>query len=297
MKIAAVVVCFHPDHARLRATCDRIIGDGVVPILVDNSEPPELERDGQFADCAVIANGENLGIARAQNLGVAAAVREGAGAVVFFDQDSVVAPGLIPALRDALRPGAPDVVAPVSLDATGSFEYQPTRVGRLGAQVKVSRIGHAAPYPVDIVISSGTMATMEALEKAGGMDEDLFIDFVDLEWCLRCRRHGVPIRVVPAAVMKHPVGGEAISLGFTTVLRHSPLRCYYQIRNSALLFRKASVPFVLAAREAGVLAVHKLLLLAAVPNRMTYLRAYVAGVRDGVMGVRGRRPGSGPGGT
>ena len=151
------------------------------------------------------------------------------------------------------------------------------------------RPAEVEPYAVDIVISSGTAATVETFERAGLMDEDLFIDFVDTEWCLRCRRRNIPIHVMPGAVMIHSVGSRSIDLRFTTVSVHSPVRCYYQIRNCFLLFRKESVPLLLAVRETVVVLVHKSLLLLSVSNRGEYLRAFAQGLYDGLIGATGKK--------
>ena len=71
---------------------------------------------------------------------------------------------------------------------------------------------------------------------------------------------------------------------------HSPLRCYYQIRNCFRLFAKESVPLLLAVREIAVVLMHKILLLMCVANKTTYLKAFFQGVYDGVTGVTGKKP-------
>lgn len=290
MRVFAVIVCYNPDLANLRQTCASLLSSNAEVILVDNSEASYLERSGQFADCSLIVNGENLGIARAQNLGIKRAVDSGAEVVVFFDQDSTIDPGFLATLLAPLKPGVPAVVAPVSRDAVQGFEYAPTRVSRYGTHEKIYADGRVAPYEVDIVLSSGTAATVETFVRAGVMDEGLFIDFVDLEWCLRCRRANIPIKVVPSAEMMHSVGTRSIDLRFATVLVHSPARCYYQIRNCIRLFSTDSVPLLLAVREAALLMAHKSLLLIGVTNRYAYIKAYAEGVYDGVKGILGRNP-------
>lgn len=290
MKVFAVIVCYSPDLGHLRETCDSLVRSNAEVILVDNSEQSYLSRTAQFPDCTLIVNGENFGIARAQNIGIRRAVESGAEVVVFFDQDSRIGPGLLASLLAPLKLGVPAVVAPVSRDATKGFEYPPTRVTKHGMQEKVYADDRVAPYEVDIVLSSGTAATVETFERAGVMDEDLFIDFVDIEWCLRCRSRNIPIHVVPTAVIEHSVGSRSIDLRFATVLVHSPVRCYYQIRNCFRLFSRESVPLLLAIREATLLVVHKSLLMLVMPNRGAYLRAYAEGLYDGLKGVTGTNP-------
>ena len=121
-------------------------------------------------------------------------------------------------------------------------------------------------------------------------DEGLFIDFVDTEWCLRCRSKQISIRVVPSAVMHHRIGSRSISLGVVTVFVHSPIRCYYQLRNCFHLFRKRHVPFVFALRETASVFSNRALLLLFVPNRSAYVKAYFRALRDGAKGVTGAIP-------
>jgi rhamnosyltransferase len=146
------------------------------------------------------------------------------------------------------------------------------------------------PYPVDVVISSGTVATVEAFEIAGLFDEDLFIDFVDTEWCLRCRSKMIPIRVIPTAVMENRIGSRPFSFGFGTVFVHTPTRCYYQIRNCLLLFRKRHVPVLYAIRELVGIFYNRILLLFIVDEKASYLRAYSCALIDGFRGVTGIKP-------
>ena len=289
LKVVAVVVCYSPDIAQLRQTCLCLLRSNSAVILVDNTEKSYVEGSGEFSDCTVITNGENVGVARAQNIGIRQAVDSGADVVVFFDQDSRIGPGFLPALLAPLTAGYPAVVAPVSYDAAKGFEYPSLKVSKHGLQQKVHVNGRVEPYVVDIVISSGTATTVETFDRAGEMDEEFFIDFVDTEWCLRCRRRNIPIHVVPAAVMIHSVGSRSIDLGFATVSVHSPLRCYYQIRNCLQLFRKESVPLILAARETVVVSVHKILLLMCVSNRAAYIKALAKGLYDGLTGATGKK--------
>jgi rhamnosyltransferase len=290
VNVTAVVVCYHPDLDHLRRTCRRLIAEGASVVVVDNSEESPLRDLDALPDCTMIVNGENLGMARAQNIGIARAVANGAQVVIFLDQDSTIPPDFMRNLLASMTLGAPLVLAPVYRDHAKGFEYPSLRLTPFGLLRKVFAGDRAIPYDVDVVISSGSAATVETFERAGVMDEDFFIDFVDTEWSLRCRQHGVPVRVVPTVTMQHSVGSRSIRLGLVTLLVHNPTRCYYQIRNCLQLFHKESVPLALAVRETAVLGLHKILLLIFVSRRGTYLRAYVDAVRDALRGITGRRP-------
>lgn len=290
MKATAVVVCYGPEVDRLRTMASVLHASGARAVFVDNSEPGVLSGMELPGDPVTIVNGENLGIAVAQNQGVRRALADGAELVAFFDQDSILHGGMLRELLAAADPSRAMVVAPVIRDEVRNFEFPSLVICPSGRRRKVYSNARTEPYPVDVVISSGMVATAKALTAAGSMDESLFIDSVDTEWCLRCRRRGVAIYIVPRAVMRHSVGSSSVELGFTIVAVHSPLRSYYQIRNSLLLLRNPNVPRLMAIREVTAVLGHKLLLLfTGGRSRREYLAAYFDGLRDGLRGASGRR--------
>jgi rhamnosyltransferase len=290
VKVYSIIVCYRPDVSRLLGLCERLRLDGSTMILVDNTEQPYLTHRQLPRDCELITLGLNTGIAHAQNVGVAAATAAGADVVAFFDQDSTIEPGLLRALVGPLNLGTPDIVSPLYCDDASKVELPSLRVNRYGMTRAVHRGDSSGPYSVDVVISSGTAATREVFEVAGGFDEGLFIDFVDTEWCFRCRSKQIPIRVVPSAVMHHRIGSKSIDLGFVMIFVHSPLRCYYQLRNCFHLFRKDHIPFLFALRETASVFLSRALLLLFVSQRSTYVKAYLRALRDGAKGVTGGMP-------
>jgi rhamnosyltransferase len=289
VKVHAVVVCFHPQLERVRALGDALAAAGVAVVLVDNTEQGYLQGAGLPGNCALVALGANTGIAHAQNVGIAQARRDGAQVIIFFDQDSMPDGDFVSVLIAPLKPGVPGVVGPRCHDEKSGLELPATRLNRMGLPRPVFTAAAAGPVPVDIIIASGSAATVETFDVAGTMDEAFFIDFVDTEWCLRCRSRNVPVTVVPGAVMAHTLGSRSVRVGPLTVLVHSPLRCYYQIRNCFLLFRRTHVPWLFALREAFSVIFGRILLLLFVPNRWAYLRAYLAAFRDGLRGAAGKR--------
>jgi rhamnosyltransferase len=183
----AVVVSYFPDPGKLQQLCQALALEASV-IVVDNTPAPpaRLATDS----CTWIANGENLGIASAQNIGIREALRQGAQAVAFFDQDSELSAQLLPTLRAALAESGAGVVVPVCSDAATGKEYPSFRLNRFGWPVPVYLGCAEEPVPVDLAISSGSLAASIVFQKAGLMDDGLFIDYVDFEWWARVRAQG-----------------------------------------------------------------------------------------------------------
>jgi rhamnosyltransferase len=290
VNVHCIIVCYHPDISRLVRLCENVLADGSKAILVDNTEAPCLKYTMLPDGCSLITLGFNSGIAHAQNVGVAKALARGAEILLFFDQDSKVEPGLLNSLVGSLDTGIPEIVAPLCIDDASDSAEPAERVNRYGFSTRVHHAKALTRYPVDIVISSGTAATREVFELAGTFDEAFFIDYVDAEWCLRCRSKNIPIYVVPRAVMRHSVGSGHIRIGPFSIQTHSAARCYYQIRNCFLLFRRPHVPPVWASRQLLSVILSRMLLLFFVKPRSAYLRSYLFAVRDGLQGIGGAAP-------
>lgn len=286
----SIVVAYCSEVAPLHALCARLSAEGSCVVVIDNTEQPSITAAQLPPGTRLVSLGANTGIAHAQNVGVSVAVGGGAEVVVFFDQDSTFEPGFLRALVAPLRRGSADVVSPRCVDVDSRAEMPSQRLATFGRVEDVFCADASTPCQTDIVISSGTAATAEAIALAGPLDEDFFIDFVDTEWCLRCRSKRIPIRVVPQAVMFHRIGSRSIAQGNLTITIHSPVRCYYQVRNSLHLFRRQHVPWLFAAREMASVLLNRLLLLRHVNRRTDYLIAYAQGIRDGLLGVVGAKP-------
>jgi rhamnosyltransferase len=287
MKIYAIVVCYYPDLPSVSRLCRALRSGGCTVVLVDNTEESRLS--GAVPDVDIIALGANTGIAHGLNVGIEHALRHGAEIVIYFDQDSEIEDDFIPSLLAPLQPGVPGVVSPVCVDKSKGDELPSQCLNRFGLLVKEYRRNRTLPYNVDVVVTSGTATTAVTCEIAGLMDDNLFIDSVDTEWCLRCRSKGIPILVVPAATMKHSVGINTIDLGFMKVLVHPPLRCYYQIRNCFVLLRKRHVPLATAVREMCGIFAHRFVLLFFVKQKWVYVRNYCLAIMHGVRGIVGKK--------
>lgn len=81
------------------------------------------------------------------------------------------------------------------------------------------------------------------------MDESLFIDYVDTEWCLRAIAKGYKVYAATSAKMSHAIGDKAIKVLAWHVPVHSAFRRYYRLRNGLLLARMKHIPPLIKVRE------------------------------------------------
>jgi len=290
-KTYSVIVCYRPDLQQLQRLCKELIVGGSKVVLIDNTKEPYLENHMLPANCQLITLGHNSGIAHAQNIGVDAIIKAGGEVIAFFDQDSQIETKMFKLLISELNLGKSDIVSPRCLDNLNHIELPALVVNRYGIARPKYSLNSTHPYQVDIIISSGTVATKEVFQVSRNFDEDLFIDYVDTEWCLRCRKKDIPIRVVPSAIMYHRIGKNTIKIGPLTVQVHSPERCYYQIRNCFHLFRKCHIPFLFAAKEVLSIYINRMLLLFLVESPILYVKTYLHATIDGLLGVVGAKAG------
>jgi rhamnosyltransferase len=113
------------------------------------------------------------------------------------------------------------------------------------------------------------------------MREDLFIDFVDVEWCLRARSKGFVVLGVCAAGMTHSLGDTHIySVGRMRHV-HSPLRLYYQVRNALWLYRSPQIAFGWKLVSSWRLLLKCGFYVLRVQPRSSYCQQIALGLKDG----------------
>lgn len=246
VRAGAVVVSYHPELEGLERLVAAIAPQVEVVWVVDNgsAEPAcrALEALCARHGAELVLYGANRGIAAAHNEGLRRGQSLGLDAVVLFDQDSVPADDLVARLVAASRTHGGERIAaagPVWVDERSGRRGAFYRV-RGGRIVAVPADPAQAAQPVDFLISSGTLVWLAAVRAIGPMREDLFIDHVDTEWCLRAGHAGWHLLGVPGAVIRHALGDATrrVWLGrWREVALHSPVRNYYEVRNTLLLLR------------------------------------------------------------
>lgn len=287
MHIAAVIVTFNPNKDNVRKLVADLNASGVFCCVVDNSAPSRMENLFGMEN-ALIPLGENFGIAAAQNIGIKRCISLGAQKIIFFDQDSMIEPTLIERLDSTFSDSSVSIAAPIFYDIKKGFGYDLVSINRLGIRRKIKPESIDQCVDVTVVISSGTLVKSNIFDVVGLMNEDLFIDYVDTEWCLRCAAHGIFIRVNSGAQMRHAIGDQSLMLLGYRVPVHGALRRYYRVRNSFLLLRIPTVPKLVAIREVVFSTVHQLIIVWHATNKLDYIRFYLRAVRDGVAGVTGK---------
>jgi rhamnosyltransferase len=220
--IAAVVVLYNPGLDVLDNIGSYL--DAVEAVfVVDNSEvplPPLAEKLALLPKTVYLPQYENVGIARALNLGAERAIARGCSLLLTMDQDSRALPDMVEIMVGCL--------AGRNLDQVGMLApFHVTKAGH--------RPGREACQEVMTPMTSGCLLNLRAFREIGPFLEELFIDFVDNEYCLRLRARGFSVLRANGAFLEHSVG-DIRKFGPFIATNHSPLRRYYKTRNRFLVF-------------------------------------------------------------
>lgn len=297
-EVCAVVVTYFPQPDELAEVLNKIGAQVGGLLVIDNGTPPEV-LDGVLSRslpgrAVVVRNSANEGLGSAYNQAARWARSQGFSYLLLMDQDSRVAPNLVKCLVDAHRRLAVEVpLAAVGAAFVDAHTGRPAPFIRIGFPFNRKIFGQGAePVECDFLISSGTLVELEIFDRVGGLDESLFIDNVDLEWCFRARARGYCLFGVPSARMEHRIGDAVRSLpfGLGQVVVHSPARLYYMMRNRVLLYTRAETPRVWTLQDIPRLVLKLFRLSMFVPPRWRNMRAMLRGITDGACGRSGRGP-------
>ena len=244
-RIIAIVVTYQPVLAVLEQLLDALILQVDSVVMVDNGSHVDLQawnNAHQTLHSIVLPLGDNKGIAAAHNAGIRFARESGAKFVLLMDQDSIPAPDMVERLVAAATDW-PSLAAagPRYLDERRNNPPPFIRIRGLTLDRRACAAADSIVH-VDYLISSGCLIPMSVLNKIGDMRDDLFIDYVDIEWGLRARRHGLQSYGVCSAHMKHSLGDHPLKFFNVSIPLHSPLRHYYHFRNAVLLYKEPWVP-------------------------------------------------------
>jgi rhamnosyltransferase len=294
--VCAVIVSYCPDLSRLQALVESVAQQADLVVIVDNGSSSDalsfLRHLVESAGIKLIEFGENRGIAAAHNAGIHYAMENAFIYVLLLDHDSRLLPDCVPQLLQASRRLAASgvkvaAVGPQYNDETSAQRAPFLRFYRWSFR-KIYAQSVSEVIETSVLISSGSLISCETLQAIGLMDETLFIDGVDWEWCFRAAALGYRLFGVGAAIMQHSLGDSGIRVLGRILPLHSPLRHYYVYRNTVLMCRMVQIPFSWKLHFSLRLIVRFFIYLLLAPRRRERCRLIWQGLHDGWRGRHGR---------
>lgn len=278
-KIFAVIVTFNSNQLELMEQYSKLKHQVDKIIYVDNAskEFPVLPNTDKNK-FKIIYNNCNEGLAKAQNQGIKYALKQGASHILLLDDDSIPEINLV---ENLIKTESIYKKKGIKIGLIGSriFDLHKNifnNSGILFSGIKIKRLNiEDHPESVSYCIASGSLIPSSVLKDVGLMNENLFIDAVDVEWCLRAKWFGYQIIQANNAIIKHKLGNG----NKDKILSHSPLREYYIIRNNIFLSRQSYIPYGYRIRK-------KILILFRILNSLSkfnikYINKSIKGLIDG----------------
>lgn len=280
----AVVVTFNPDLSTLRRQTESLSRQGVRILWADNGSTVPIDAWAVELSVDLLKLGSNTGVAAAQNAGVQWAIERGAAFILLMDHDSVPAFDMVERLHTVIS-------SHVNVAAVGPF-YTDPRSGEPShpfVWIKGLRLNRLAPpidgsvsSEVDHLIASGCLIRAQAWFDVGPMLAPMFIDFVDVEWCLRARAKGWCLHGVWNAHMSHTIGHAVVQRMGRTFRIHSPSRHYFHVRNGCFLYRQNWIAINWRIVSIWRMVLKTVFYLVFSNAKISYFKSTLKGLSDGI---------------
>lgn len=175
-----------------------------------------------------------MGIAHAQNIGISHAINNNFEMVLLSDQDTIFPNDFLSKMKhelDILEATGEKIAAiGPAYQNTNAPELKPFFINYQNGSISKTTQNRGT-IKASQIIASGMLIPTKSIAEVGMMNSDLFIDWVDLEWCWRAIKNGYSIYGTFNVHIEHQLGDKSKKLfnGIYTI--HSPVRNYFYIRN------------------------------------------------------------------
>lgn len=241
-EICAIIPTYRPD-IDLSSRLERVTTQVGCVIVVDDSGSAAIASQlrsltSRHRNLLVLHNEYNCGLAASLNTGIHEAKRLGYRWILTLDDDTLV-------MHDMCR----------QLVDNWNIFSQSLSLGILAMSWRSNSIrntrARGAWRDKRMVITSGSLMSMETFDSVGPFRDEFIIDSVDSDYCLRVRARGLRVIEVGKQGFNQRLG-HTRTVGWgpfrVTLQEHSPLRTYYRVRNSTALVMEhwRREPFYLA---------------------------------------------------
>lgn len=275
------IITFHPDVKKFYPKLRELSTLAQSIVVVDNSKgTPLLDNNSEYpGNVTIISLEKNLGIAKAQNIGIDL-FRDNPEIekVMFLDQDSYFSPRDIQQLlfhyeKIKTLDRNLGAIGPIPINSVTKKPY-------LNKKLKL-KLRHKSFITVRELISSGTLTDKNNFKLHGGFNDNLFIDYVDHEWCWRLKTSGKNCYLISESELLHNLGENLESLFGKAIYVPKPNRNYFQYRNYILLLSVKHVPFIWKVETFIKLTLRIIKVIMVFPEKANHFKFIHKGIKDG----------------
>jgi rhamnosyltransferase len=280
-KVAAVIIAYN-DITALYKCLESLHKQVDYMIIIDNSTD-----DSIFAyknEHIYIKNNTNLGLAKALNIGIKKSLELDIEWILLLDQDSVLEKSMVlnmlNSYQDKTHKSEIAQIVPTVYDKNLNY-YIPSLVYKTFSLQKISN--PKLDCYIDFQITSGSLIKKSIFKELGLMDDSLFIDYIDFDYCFKIRKFNYKILLSNTALLYHQMGEKKVKFGIPFV-EHSSSRVYYQMRNRIIImkrFKKEFPFFIFKEINRMILKFFKILILENDKNKK--IKNYFQGISQGVL--------------
>jgi len=236
-------------------------------IVVDNGSTDgtaQAVRE-RYPTVTVLETGENLGFAGGNNVGLRRALQGEAEYVMLLNNDTVVQPDFasqLVAVAESDRsigivgPKMYFADPPDMIFAAGSLVlWDQGRLHHRGIWQRESEVGPLyaeAAEDVDFVVGCGVLFRREVVEQVGLLDLRYYLNYEDVDVCIRAHQAGYRVRYTPRAVLYHKVHAQSRALSQSVGVAGAGQPAQHLLHDPQLTAVFLHVPHRLAAPEGGL---------------------------------------------
>jgi len=253
----------------------------------------------KYPSIAMIENRRNLGFAEGNNVGIKHALKKGTDYVLLLNNDTIVARDFLDKLVDhAKKDSKTGIFGPKIY-----WHNEPNRIQSVGASINLWGSKDLISlwngkdlliwkrdryYPIDkgqfedvreveTLSGAALLVKKEVIEKTGFLWNEYFASFEDTDWCLRARREGYKVVVVPTSKIWHKTGSATRG--------NEGIAFYYQTRNRFLFAKRCLTPTQFMTFMTYFFSVRVPLSIAAfvLYRKGNLIRIFCKAIRDGII--------------
>lgn len=235
--VFALVTIYKPDE-RVMDNIKRICFQTDCVFVLDNS--PYMNNFYNDIDkVRYIYNGKNLGLSKAFNNILKDVTNfNDDDFIIFFDQDSTISTGHIESLISIYK----NYEIQLNIGALGPVIFdRNTEKDSMGKNFKNELDKKVSIVPR--LITSSLICRYKNLRMIDFWDENIFLDWTDFDLSYRLQTQQLKCGIANTVKLNHCLGDNNKKFLGKEFPYYSPLREYYQIRDSLRLVNKKSTPF------------------------------------------------------
>lgn len=278
IKIAGMVTLYNPTDKDIK-NISSYINDIDVLYVIDNTEGESNEKRLPKNDkIKYYFKNENVGVATALNDAARLAIKDKYNWLLTMDQDTTFKKGVIPKMKEII----------MSTDTR--------KIGIVTPWHKTKLIDKKPDTEFDDphdVMTSGNLVNLAIWKKLGGFKDWLFIDGIDIEYCMNLHKNGYKILRINSIEIDHNLGDlfyKKLRGRLFLCTNHAPIRRYYIMRNYQYIrdmYKDIEPEYCYALSHQrhniiGVILFEK--------QKIKKLRKYIQGLKDYKKGIKGKYP-------